>query len=212
MRFAIKKGLIYILLYIILTITIILFIIGYLYRFSNSLYNNKEIKLPEIDFESFSTFIKMLPILLTWGIYVLALIILGFCLFNIKTHTRIMITYYTLILCILPFIQVLFVYYSKDFGKNTKLFGIKALYDIIHKTLMPVTNLLIIVIPLFCINFLIPHYISIFSTYIRNLSLQLACRLLALTILIYLFNIINYVCIQYFVDTIKKRILNISNE
>lgn len=188
------------------SIIIIVYNIGYIYNFAHNLQKDEKSALPDISFEPFYIFIKIIPILIVWTIYIVLAVLLGLGLFNLKNNLREMILYYGLILFIIPFIHIVWVKYSKNFSINFKYYNPLIIIKVISKFLLPMTRLLIILIPIFCIFILIPHYICIYSTVIKNLSFQLALRLLALTLWIYLTCVINMINIQGIAEILQQKI------
>ena len=194
---------------IILSIMIILFMIGYGYNYSNSIFKEKN-ELPDITLKSYIYFIKMVPIILIYTAYTLFLIFIGLSAFNLKQNTHMAILYLTIILFFMPFVQIILLIYSKDFKQNLKLYNPATIFKILPKTISPIINFLIYLIPVFFIFILVPYYICEYSNNLVNFPLKLCLRILSLTFWIYFIQIIYYVYLQGLVNIIKSKSLEIN--
>ena len=196
---------------IVFVVLILIYMWGYLYNYSNKLLNNETTDLPDISFKSFYTFIRMLPIIITWITYFITLFIIGLSLFNIKINPIKYSLYMSAILGLMPFVGAIWGLYSKEYKNNYNLYNPLQIFVIINKTLFKLFKLLFNIIILVCIISLIPYYIVKVSFSITNPTYQLFCRLISLTVMLYFINIAHYVYIQGIVDIIKNKLLKRTN-
>jgi hypothetical protein len=120
--------------YLCLIVFIVLFI--YLIGYSFNLFNSFEKKgFPDFDLKPFCIFLKVLPLLITWTFYIIAITLGGMLLTSLKVISL-------FLLCCLPFVWINFLKFSKDlqlrkvyfslycFLKNIcKYFGILIFYS-----------------------------------------------------------------------------------
>lgn len=187
-----------------LVIMISMYIPGYLYNYSHILYKEESLLLPEVKMDAYLAFFKMIPILLFWGINITILVFWGLILFNIQEDFIKMMLYYVLLGCLIPFINVLYVLYSKKFETSMYLFNPINLFNILHKTFVPVVILTAKCAIILGIIFVILYKLFIISNNVANTNLQHAMRLLFLTCCIYFANTVNLINIQGIVEITKS--------
>ena len=180
---------------------------GYLYNYSNKLLNTQTTDLPDVTLSSFHTFIKMLPAIIIWTTYFIILFIIGLSIFNIKLNPIKYSLYMSLIICMMPFTGIIWGLYSKEYKNIYNLYNPLQIFVIINKTFFKIFKLLFEIIILVCIFSVIPIYIIKTSIFLTNPTHQLFCRIISLTILIYIINIAHYVYIQGIVEIIRNKIL-----
>lgn len=188
---------------IILSIIIFSYLAGYIYTYTNSLFEEPKTQLPEISFKPLLNFLKMLPVHVIWAVYFAGLIFLGLVMF--KMFTPVSYTYYTLIACLAPFTFLIITIYSKNFGFGYSIYNPFKLFTIIRKTFLKTANLtirlaLIVICSIFAFKFCFyqTRLLANFPT------LQLAVRLILLTLCVYFTNVYALVFAQGAVNISNK--------
>lgn len=125
-----------ILFFALLGIMIFIYFTGYIYQFVHESYDNEETELPSISMNCFTTFIKMFPLLFVWGIYIGIIMFINYNLFYINQIEFWLLL--ILIMALLPFINMVFLSFAKDFKYELKLFSPIILISIIKKSFVKV--------------------------------------------------------------------------
>lgn len=153
---------------------LLIFFSGYLYNFSNNVFN-KDSKLPDLSLAGYQSFVKMLPVFIVWIIYLMISLIILFI--GLRAESVLFYTYLSIVICILPFINLIWVLYSKDFVLNRKYFSILFLLKVIDKTFLSMVNLVAQTIIVGILPTLIISGIIKYSNTIKHTSFQLGLRL-----------------------------------
>ena len=185
-------------------VCVALFFFGYLYSYSNNIYKNDNSNLPNIEFTAFDSFIKMIPITLFWGAIVGILVFLGLIFFNLQKEFFESMFYFSCIFILIPFVNVIFALYSKNFSSKLALYSPLAPFKIMSKTFVPVVLLTIECIILGSMLLLVLHKLFIFSNKIPNPNIQIGLRLFVLSLGVYMLNIICYFNIYRVVQVSKN--------
>lgn len=139
-----------IIIFSMLGIMIFIFFLGYSYKFVHDSYENETTELPSISMNCFTTFIKVFPVMFVWGLYIGFMLFLGL---NIFGTARIELYIYSVFLLILlPFINMVFVKFAKDFKYSREIFNPLIIVKIMSKTF---TKVLLFILQFILVGFLI---------------------------------------------------------
>lgn len=119
-----------------LGIMIFIFFTGYIYKFIHENYECEKAQLPTISMDCFTCFAKIIPVIFVWGIYLGLAGYLGLILFGVN-HIE-FYAYVLFLLIILPFINMVFVRFAKDFKYNLDIFNPLSIAKIMKKTFVQV--------------------------------------------------------------------------
>jgi hypothetical protein len=173
-----------IIIFSILAIMLLIFFIGYKFKYTNRLLNNKNSSLPSVSMDCFSIFAKMFPIFLIWGIYLSAFLILcgtilGPSILNSKIAK-------ILILLLIPFINIIFILFTQDFKYRKYLFNPLIICNAIKNTFFSV----LLWITQYLILFII---ITIGFKLLFNFSFNCETRIAQLSIILFITSLSGYV-------------------
>ena len=185
---------------------LLIYFSGYLFKSSNAFFT-QEAKLPDLSLSAYQVFVKMVPVFVVWIIYLL--ISLVFLVFAFRPDTILFYTYISIVLCLLPFISLIWVLYSKDLELNRKYFSIKFLCNVIDKTFLSVVNLVVQTIILGIIPISIISYVIKYSNTVKSTSLQLGLRLGSICLSVYILYILLLVFNLGLVNISKKKLDNV---
>ena len=176
---------------------------GYVYDYAHKLYQDECAQLPDVNIKSFITFFKMLPLFVTWYTYTILLAILGthiFSMFNFWAYC-----YYGLIICLTPFISVVFAIYAKDFNFAHTVFNPVPLFKVLRYGFKDVLVFLLELIPFLAIVYIVFDKSFSYTKSLANYpSVQLAIRLALLSVSAYISGVFSLVYVQGFVKIIRK--------
>lgn len=185
---------------------LLIYFTGYIFKSSNTFFT-QESKLTDLSLSAYQSFVKMVPVFVVWIIYLL--ISLVFLVFAFKPETILFYTYISIVICLLPFINLIWVFYSKDFELNRKYFSIKFLCNVIDKTFLSVVNLVAQTIILGTVPTIIISYILKHSNTLKSPSLQLGLRLGSICLSVYILYVLLLVFNLGLVNISKKKLYNI---
>lgn len=195
-----------IIVYAMLAIMISIFYIGYIFKFVHESYYEDKIELPSVSLNCFTIFVKSIPVMLIWDFYLFLTIYASFQIFG---YSIIELNICLLILLILlPFINIVYFLFAKDFKFDIKLFNPLIISAIMQKTFVPVAKLAaqyiltVFVIGLIFWTFLIIPYKSQCSQIVRMISI-----LAILCFNIYCHQILNLAFSRGLTDIIKKNLI-----
>lgn len=166
---------------------LLIYFSGYLYRFSNNAFH-KDSKLPDLSLSGYQSFVKMLPVFIVWIIYLIISLVILFI--GLRAESVLFYTYLSIIICILPFINLIWVLYSNDFVLNRKYFSILFLLKVIDKTFLSMINLIAQTIIIGILPTLIISGIIKYSNSVKYTSIQLSLRLGGICLSVYILYIL----------------------
>ena len=109
---------------------------------------------------------------------------------GLRAESVLFYTYLSIIICILPFINLIWVLYSNDFVLNRKYFSILFLLKIIDKTFLSMINLIAQTIIIGILPTLIISGIIKYSNSVKYTSIQLSLRLGGIWLSVYILYIL----------------------
>lgn len=191
-----------IVVFALLGIMIFIFFTGYIYKFVHDNYDIAHAQFPSISMNCFTTFVKMFPVMLIWGLYLGIAGSAAVLLF--KTNNIELYLFFMFLFILLPFINIVFLKFAKDFKYNINIFNPISLVYIMKKTFVSVF--------LFLIQFIfLGIIISIASGLCFKLALngqsrifQIIYTLITLCIFSYLQQILNFAYYKALTEIIKK--------
>lgn len=185
----------------IIGIVLGIFILGYTYKFTLSLFENDSVKLPEISLHSFVVFVKALPVIIIWGFYYLFLFFLSLIFFKIGTFGFYL--YNFLIIFLYPF--VLMICYLYLCGMKKDVFSPLFLFEVIKNNFKKVVSLNCQVVLFLMFSGFFILKIFEFSDYFAMLrSFQLGLRILALCLIFYILYLVQLIYAHNLVKILKK--------
>lgn len=184
-------------------LSLLLFFVGYVCEIIQKSFDD-EMYLPKLTLSSFSLFVRFLPVVIVWGLYFVMLLILGFSLLPITSP--LFYIYFSLLLCFVPFIQIIFVMYIKKSELNPVFFQPALVVQVMDKTLGPVILLWMQIMVVSVLLYGIVYFIFNSAHYFSSAYVQLSIRMLGLCIGVYIFNIINFIYSKGLVSIVKEKI------
>jgi hypothetical protein len=101
----------------------IIYLIGYSFKLFNSFENNG---FPAFDLKPFSIFVNVLPLILAWGFYLVAIAFAGMFLSSFKMVCL-------LLVCLIPFVWINFLNFSKDLQLRKVYFSLYYFLKTVYK-------------------------------------------------------------------------------
>lgn len=192
---------------VIIGVMLLIFSVGYFYEFVHNTYSEAD-NLPEISLKPYADFLRMLPIILMWINYMAFFALLGFHMFRIDSPM--FAVYYALLVCLIPFIDIILMLYAKDFKFTFDAINPLKLVKVIDKTfgsvvVLSVKLLIVSIIPV-CLIYLLFRY----SVLVKNSFVQLGLRLGGVCISVYLVNVLRYIYSIGCVEIIKNKWLDVN--
>lgn len=183
---------------------IIIFLFGYSFKFINALFNQK-VGIPEFSLSSYSIFVKVLPLVLAWGIYIFILLFAGISLLP----SYLFFIFAGGMFFLLPFISLICVYFAKDFYSDKKLYNPLFLLKVIKCSIIDMIILTIKTILVAIIPVVILYVFFRYSYLIKSSALQLGIRLFGLCSGMYFILIIKYIYLSGLVEISNEKLKNI---
>lgn len=191
---------------LVLGLMTIFFFCGYIYSFANKVFQDKT-NLPELSLSSYSAFVRTLPIVISWYIYEVFLVLIGFA--AIPATTRLFYVYYSVLICLLPFINLIVIGFSKDFKYHPDLFSFLTLFKVLNHSLGAIINLafqmlLLIILPVGIVNLMFKY-----GAGISHQTLKVSVKLISLCVTAYFIMIAKLVYTRGLVEIVKEKLSNI---
>lgn len=184
-------------------IMLICYFVGYNFQYVNSMFNEKS-SLIEPSLSAYMTFVKTLPLIIVWGLYFVALLFIGLFLFpisNVSFHL-----FFTILLCLIPFIFLILVSFAKDFKYRSDLFNPFILLWVLDKTLGAIIFLTCKVVILSILPVLFVYLLFHYSAFPSNVFLKLGFRIAASCIALYLITMLGYIYSMGLVKISKEKL------
>ena len=125
-----------VIIFSMLGIMIFIFFTGYIYKFVHENYTSEIAFLPSISMNCFTTFIKVFPVMFVWGIYFGIAGLLGTTF--LKADRIEFYIYWAFLMILLPFINIIFVKFVKNYTYNAEIFNPIYVVKIIRKVFIKV--------------------------------------------------------------------------
>lgn len=191
---------------LVLALMLLFLFIGYIYSYINNSFNEKN-ELPEVSLSAYSAFVKTLPVVISWNIYEAFLFLIGFV--TIPATTKLFYIYYSILICILPFINLISVAFAKNFKYRPSLFSFITIFRVLNQSLgeiikLCLQTLLLSIIPAGIIFLMIKY-----SATISPQTLNLIAKLASLCFATYFIMIIKLVYSQGLVEIVKDKLSDI---
>ncbi len=183
-------------------IMIFIFFTGYIYKFIHESYENTTTSLPSVSMNCFTTFIKVFPVMFVWGIYLGIAGYLGITLFG--TSNSVFYAYIIFLIVLLPFINMVFIKFSKDFKYDLKIFNPLIVAEIMKKTFV---KIFLFLLQFIAIGFIISTLSTVCLKMLINgqsRTIQLLTILIILCITSYLQQVLNLAYYKGLTEIIKK--------
>lgn len=171
----------------VLGIMVTIFLFGYGLKYSNKIYNDKTVDLPDISLDVFPMILKYLPMVLIWGTYFYIATSLGFRV--LSANGFLFYFYYILLMMFVPFVFMIFVKFSKDFCYSKEMFLPSVVTSYMDKYARAVWGIIAKILLVFFIGFTVVCLIFYNSDRLTDASATLSVRLFGLSLMFYLFNI-----------------------
>lgn len=182
---------------------IFIYLTGYSFYFSNSKFAHIELGIPEFGYlKPFTAFIKILPVFLVWLLYYTAFVAIGIIAFLNIDQIGLVYIFGAVMICVIPFILLMFVDYSKNFHFRRKFFNPFSVLKYIDKALGDIIYLSVEVFILFSIVTAGIFYITTFK--ISSDSVRLAVWLMSACIWVYFVLIFKYTYYTGLVKIVNK--------
>ena len=185
-----------------LGIMIFIYFTGYIYQFVHESFENEQTRLSSISMNCFTTFLKMLPVMFVWGIYLGLIFFVSYTLFYInKLEFWVFLIF---IIAILPFINMVFLIFAKDFKYEYKLFSPIILVSIIKKYFVKVFIFLIQFVIIGALLSTVSAFLFKYSFSWQTRHMQLLYILLLLCISSYFQQVLNLAYYKGLTDILKR--------
>lgn len=185
-----------------LGIMIFIFFTGYIYKFVHDSYENETTSLPSISMNCFTTFIKVFPVIFVWGIYLGIAGFFGYTFFG--TETAEFYAYLMFLLILLPFVNMVFIAFAKDFKYNRKIFNPLFIATIMKKTFVKMFIFLLQFILLGFAISVLSGFCFKFAVNGHTRTVQLVLILTTLCISSYFQQVLNLAYYKGLTEIIKK--------
>ncbi len=172
---------------------ILIYLVGYRYKFLGQIAEGDRIVLPQISLQPFKVFVKLLPLFLAWGFYYFVVIsVVCFVLFNYQNMASYYV-FYSIMLCLLPFVFIIFTEFASTLQYKKKYFNPLYLIKVLDKTLGDVILLSIeILIPATIVGYIIYAWF-LYASNIKSEMWLFGVRYFGICLSVYLLLILKYV-------------------
>ena len=187
----------------ILAVMLFIFFVGYHYSTMNRMHHC-EGSLPELSLVSYYVFIKMLPVLLVWKVYEFAFFGAGFVIFAIDSP--VFYIYYSVLVCLLPFLSLIYAIYVKDFKFRAEIINPVTVFRVLNRSLGVVISLCLQTLILLIIPCVFGYLLLKYSTNIANPVLQSGVKLGGACVITYLFIVIKLAYNRGLVEIVKTKL------
>ncbi len=183
---------------------IFIYLLGYRYRYVNSLFNDNNGSLIDFNLEPFVIVLKIFPVIFIWQIYlVLFSVFIGFLLISLENSAL----YYlaaSFVICLMPFVYLIYIDFAKNFKYKLKYFSPKFIFFILGKYLGSVIYLFLELVVLSLIPAGIVTGIAFGAKYVSSEIAKLGLQLFALCTGVYFAIILKYIFTKGIVDIMKS--------
>lgn len=176
----------------------IIFFVGYMYKYANSLFKDSNASIAEASLNCFVVFVKMLPVFMVWNLYLVIAILLGLLLFRVGSVAFAL--YFALLILITIFVNFIYVMYAKDLKLNSKYFSVCFLVNIMRRNFTKVIN----------VTFRVLVYISIIVYVLYKVFLQVSNAVsipMQLSLKLFILCTGNYLITLFYYNYIKRLVL-----
>lgn len=181
---------------------IAIYLTGYSFSFVNLRFNNEFVGIPEFNSRPFSLFLKFLPVFIIWLLYYTLFLVGGVLVFLNANQIVLLYIFVSIMICLIPFIMLLFINFSKNFKYERKLFNPLYILRYVDKALGDIIYLSVEVFIMFAIVSSAIFYIT--TIHLKSDSLRLAIWLMSSCVWIYSVFIFKYVYYTGLVKIINK--------
>lgn len=182
---------------------ILIYLLGYRYRYINSVLNGGDGSLVEFNLEPFVVILKVFPMIVLWHVYMAIFAAVGTAVLMSVGHVGLYYLFASVVICLTPFLYLILIDFSKDFKYERKYFSPRRIFLFLEKYLGGVIYLFV---ELFVIS-LIPAGIiaGIFFSvkFVQAEALKLGLQLAALCLGVYFAIILKYVLSRGLAELIK---------
>jgi len=188
-----------VILFSLLGIMIFIFFTGYSYKFVHENYKNETTQLPTISMNCFTAFIKIFPVMFVWGLYLGVMGFIGLKIFNNRIELFI---YAIFLLILLPFINMVFIRFAKDFKYSIEIFNPLIIVKIMSRTFVKVFSF---ILQFIIVGFLTSSlFICIRFTVNGSRFMQIISTLAIICVSTYLQQVLNLAYYKGLTEIIKK--------
>lgn len=184
---------IYIKVSLFIAFLIFFYLTGYGYKLFGSVSYDGKFSMPEFSLEPFTAFFKMILLFSVWLFYYAAIISVV-CLLLYDYH-NIMCYYvfYSIMLCLLPFVFIIFTEFAQNFKYEIKYFNVFYLFKILDKCLGDVIFLSLEVLISLIITVVLIYTVFLYSLNIKQEIWQFGVRYFGICLSVYVFTVLNYI-------------------
>ena len=182
---------------------ILVYLLGYRYRYINSVLNGGDGSLVDFNLEPFVVILKVFPMVVLWHIYMIIFSAVGTAVLMAVEHTGLYYLFASVIICLTPFLYLILIDFSKNFKYERKYFSPKLIFAFVEKYLGGVVYL---VLELFIISIIPVGIVTglLFSAKFVNAEiLKLGFQLGALCCGVYFAVILKYVLSRGLAELVK---------
>lgn len=164
-------------LYLFVSLLLFIFFIGYYFKFINNI-SNDVFDLPDFNLSCFEAFIKIIPLFFVWGIYFIILAM--FALICIPITSWVFHVYFAILICSIPFINLIFVSFAKNFKFDKILLNPFLILVVLDKALGEVIYLTVKILIFSIIPAAFVYLLIFLSSKTNNVELHAILRTFAL--------------------------------
>ncbi len=181
-----------------------LFFVGYLGQVVQDSFSAGTKGLPKVSLSAFSLFVRTLPIIIVWSVYLLFMVLLGAVI--VPYPSSLFYIYYSLLICFIPFIHIILVMFTEKCEIKPEYFSPALLLKVMDNTLGAVillsVQILILALLLYGVIYAVFHFANDF----RSPYIQLSFRMAGLCLSVYFINIVTYIYVKCLVNIVQNKI------
>lgn len=190
-----------------LGLMILIFSVGYYFKFVNTMYKQENLTIIEPSLSCFYVFIKMLPLLLVWAIYMAILFIIGMVVFpfnELGFHL-----YFSVLICLLPFVNLILIAFARNYKYRSDFFNPFILLWVLDKTIGKVIFLSWKTIFLSVIPFFITYMCFVIAGISKVFYIQFGTRLFGTCMGVYFIANLSYIYANGLVRIVRENLAKI---
>lgn len=191
---------------LVLAVMLLIFFTGYNYSVTNRMFYGTE-ELPELSLVSYFIFVKILPVILVWKIYEFAFFAAGIVFIPITSP--VFYIYFSVLLCILPFLSLIYSMFVKDFKYRAEVFSPVTVFRVLNRSLGLIIFLWLQILVLAIIPCTVGYLLLKCSPLILNHVWQMGIKLGGVCILFYLSLVIKFAYNRGLVEIVQTKLSDI---
>ncbi|MDE6139219.1 MAG: hypothetical protein K2F57_07090, partial [Candidatus Gastranaerophilales bacterium] len=182
---------------------IFIYLLGYRYRYVNSVFNGGDGSLLEFNLEPFVVILRTFPMIVLWHVYMILFSAVGTLILMSVEHTGLYYLFASVVVCLTPFLYLILIDFAKDFKYEKKYFSPKLIFRFLEKYLGSVIYLFFELLVIMLIPVAIIVGLILSTKFIQAETLKLGIQLWTLCLGVYFAVVIKYVLSKGLAEIIK---------